>query len=120
MDVLQNITKDQIREIPKFRVGDSIRVHYRIVEGGKERIQAYEGTVISMSNKGVSRTATVRRISYDVGVERIFPLNSPKIAKIEVTRKGFVRQAKLYYLRERVGKRANVKEAKRTKTTKAK
>ncbi len=93
-----------------FRVGDTIRVHYKIVEGDKERIQAYEGTVIAINNKLAGKTFTVRRVSYDVGVERIFPFYSPRIAKIEVLKRAKVRRAKLYYLRERTGKSTKLKE----------
>ncbi|MCX7679915.1 MAG: 50S ribosomal protein L19 [Spirochaetes bacterium] len=95
-----------------FEIGDTVRVHYRIVEGNRERIQVYEGIVIAINNTGLSRTFTVRRISYDVGVERIFPLYSPRIAKIEVVRKGKKRRAKLYFLRERRGKAAKLREEK--------
>jgi large subunit ribosomal protein L19 len=101
--------KDITREI-NFGIGDTIKVHYRIVESGKERVQVYEGTVIAINNKKSDKTVTVRRVSYDVGVERVFPIYSPKIAKIELTRKGRVRKAKLYYLRERSGKTARIKE----------
>ncbi|NCN09183.1 MAG: 50S ribosomal protein L19 [Leptospira sp.] len=111
----QAITKalesEQKNEI-NFEIGDTVKVYYRIVESGKERIQAYEGVVISISNKGYSKTFTVRRISYDVGVERIFPVHSPKIARIELIRKGKVRRAKLFYLRDKFGKEARIKEKK--------
>lgn len=111
MDIISSITADQIRtDLPKFEIGDTIKVHVKIKEGTRERIQVFEGTVIAKKHGGISETFTVRRISYGVGVERTFPVNSPKIAKIEVTRRGSVRRAKLYYLRDRVGKAAKVKE----------
>jgi large subunit ribosomal protein L19 len=93
-----------------FEVGDTIKVHYKIVEGTRERVQIYEGVVIAIDNKGAGKTFTVRRVSYDVGVERIFPLLSPRIAKIEVVRKGKTRRSKLYFLRERSGKSAKLRE----------
>lgn len=98
-----------------FEVGDTVKVHYRIIEGDKERIQVYEGIVIAIDNKGISKTFTVRRISYDVGVERIFPLHSPRIEKVTVVRKGKKRRAKLYFLRERTGKSAKLKEVRSRK-----
>lgn len=111
MDIISSITADQIRtDLPKFEIGDTIKVHVKIKEGTRERIQVFEGTVIAKKHGGISETFTVRRVSYGVGVERTFPVNSPKIAKIEVTRRGSVRRAKLYYLRDRVGKAAKVKE----------
>lgn len=99
------------KEWPSFNVGDTVKVHYRITEGDKERIQVYEGAVISIRGEGLSRTFMVRRVSHDVGVERIFPYHSPSIAKIEVSRRGKVRRAKLFYLRQRSGKSARIKEA---------
>ncbi|NLC39912.1 MAG: 50S ribosomal protein L19 [Clostridiaceae bacterium] len=93
-----------------MEIGDRVHVHLRITEGARERIQIFEGTVIARKGSGLSETITVRRVSYGVGVERVFPLHSPKIAEIEVLRKGKVRRAKLYYLRGRVGKRTRVKE----------
>ena len=111
MDIITNLTKDQIRtDLPAFNVGDTIKIHVKIKEGSRERIQMFEGTVIAKKHGGINETFTVRRISYGVGVERTFPVNSPKIAKIEVTRRGKVRRAKLYYLRDRVGKATRVKE----------
>ncbi len=95
-----------------FEIGDTVKVHYKIVESGKERVQVYEGVVISIANKSHSKAFTVRRISYDIGVERIFPLHSPKIAKIELVRKGSVRRAKLFYLRDKKGKSGRIKEKK--------
>jgi len=112
MDIMKAIEKDikPIERTVDFEIGDTVRVHYRIVEGNRERIQVYEGIVIAIDNKGISKTFTVRKISFDVGVERIFPVFSPKIAKIEVVRKGKVRRAKLYYLRELKGKATKIKE----------
>lgn len=119
MDIMQAIEKDikPLERTIEFEIGDTIRVHYRIIEGNRERIQVYEGIVIAIDNKGISKTFTVRKISFDVGVERIFPVYSPKIAKIEVVRKGKVRRAKLYFLRELTGKAAKIKE-KRMKSSK--
>lgn len=97
------------REI-NFGIGDTVKVHYKIEESGKERVQVYEGVVIAISNKGLTKSFIVRRISYDIGVERIFPLHSPKIAKIELVRKGHVRRSKLFFLREKSGKNARIKE----------
>lgn len=115
-DIIQSIEKELMPEKPvNFEVGDTVKVHYKIVEGNRERIQVYEGVVISIDNTGIRKTFTVRRVTYDIGVERVFPLYSPRIAKIEVARKGKVRRAKLYYLRERRGKSAKLKE-KRKKT----
>ncbi len=107
MDVIRALEAEQIKnEAEKFRIGDTVRVHYRIVEGKNERIQIYEGLVIAANNSGIRRSVTVRKISYGVGVERIFPVNSPKVEKIEVIRHGKVRRAKLYYIRNRIGKKA--------------
>lgn len=111
MDIIQTIEKELMPKRPmNFQVGDTIRVHYKIVEGNKERIQVYEGLVIAIDNKGLKKNFTVRRITYDIGVERIFPIYSPRIAKIDVIRKGKTRRAKLYYLRERKGKSYKLKE----------
>lgn len=111
MDILKSIENEQIRtDLPKLEVGDYIKVHAKIIEGTRERIQVFEGTVISLKGSGLKETFTVRRVSYGVGVERIFPVNSPRIDHIDVVRKGVVRRAKLYYLRDRVGKAAKVKE----------
>ncbi|WP_099950504.1 50S ribosomal protein L19 [Ezakiella peruensis] len=113
MNVLDALNKEQLKsDIPNFRVGDTVQVHYKVVEGTRERIQVYEGTVIKRQGGAVQETFTVRRLSYGVGVERTFPLHSPRIDKIVVTRKGRVRRAKLYYLRDRQGKAAKVKEVK--------
>jgi len=111
MDLMRAIEADQIKEgAENFKVGDTVKVHFTIREGDKERIQIYEGLVIAFKNSGVRKTFTVRKNSYGVGVERIFPLHSPKIEKIEVTRRGRVRRAKLYYIRGKVGKAAKVPE----------
>ena len=97
-------------DVPAFRAGDSVKVHVRIKEGDRERIQAFEGTVIARKNGGISETFTVRRLSFGVGVEKTFPLHSPSVANVEVVRMGKVRRSKLYYLRDRVGKASKVKE----------
>jgi large subunit ribosomal protein L19 len=111
MNVIDSITQSQIRtDLPKLIVGDTIKVHVKVKEGTRERIQVYEGTIIAKKHGGISETITVRKLSYGVGVERVFPVNSPNISKIEIVRKGKVRRAKLYYLRDRVGKAAKVKE----------
>ncbi len=111
MDIIQTIEKELMPDRPiNFQVGDTVRVHYKIIEGNRERIQVYEGVVIAIDNKGLNKNFTVRRVTYDIGVERIFPIYSPRIAKIEVTRKGKTRRAKLYYLRERKGKSYKLKE----------
>lgn len=112
--LLELITKDQLRtDIPEFRAGDNVRVHARIVEGTRERVQLFEGVVIKRKGTGIQATYTVRKISNGVGVERTFPLHSPRVDKIEVTRFGRVRRAKLYYLRALHGKAARIKEARR-------
>ena len=111
MDALKLIAADSVKETkPSFEIGDTVRVSVNIREGERERIQMFEGVVIKERGTGLSKTFTVRRISYGVGVERTFPLHSPKIDKIEVTRRGKVRRARLFYLRERTGKAARVKE----------
>lgn len=111
MDALKVIAQDSLKaEIPSFEVGDTIKVAVKIREGEKERIQMFEGTVIARKGSGISETFTVRRVSYGVGVERVFPIHSPNVASIEVVRNGRVRRSKLYYLRDRVGKAAKVKE----------
>ena len=111
MDMIQAFVNEQLKtEIPAFQIGDTVRVHNKIKEGEKERIQLFEGTVIAKRNGGISETFTVRRVAYGVGVEKTFPLHSPNVVKIEVTRLGKVRRAKLFYLRDRVGKAAKTKE----------
>jgi large subunit ribosomal protein L19 len=111
MHQLTNIEHPQLkRDLPDFRPGDTVRVHVRIVEGNRERVQAFEGAVIGIKGSGVRRTFIVRKVSYGVGVERIFPLHSPKLEKIDVVRRGQVRRAKLYYLRNLRGKAARIKE----------
>ena len=111
MDIIQAITQEQIRtDIPIFRPGDTLKVHVKVIEGTRERIQLFEGVVIKRRGGGISETFTVRKISYGVGVERTFPIHSPKIDNIEVMRRGKVRRAKLYYLRELRGKAARIKE----------
>lgn len=110
-NIIEEITKDQLRsDLPAFRPGDTVRVHVKVVEGTRERIQVYEGVVIKRRGGGVSETFTVRKVSYGVGVERAFPVHTPKIAKLEVIRRGKVRRAKLYYLRNLRGKKARIKE----------
>ena len=111
MDLIKAFTNEQLKEeVPVVHVGDTVRVHNKIVEGTKERIQMYEGTVIAKHGGGISETFTVRRISYGVGVEKTFPIHSPNVVKVDVLRVGKVRRAKLYYLRGRVGKASKVKE----------
>lgn len=111
MNIIDVIEKENLKkEVPQFNVGDTVKVFVKVVEGDKERLQAYEGIVIAKRNGSIRETFTVRRISYGIGVERTFPLHSPRIDRIEVVRKGKVRRAKLYYLRERTGKSARVKE----------
>lgn len=118
MNIIDRIEAEQLRQdIPEFGPGDTVRVHVKVVEGNRERIQVFEGTVISRRGKGVSETFTVRKLSGGVGVERVFPLHSPKIERIEVARQGRVRRAKLDHLRGRVGKRAKVRERKREVAT---
>ncbi|MBQ7320018.1 MAG: 50S ribosomal protein L19 [Clostridia bacterium] len=113
MDLIKAFTQEQLKsEVPQFNVGDTIRVHNKIVEGTRERIQMFEGTVIAKNGGGISETFTVRRISYGCGVEKVFPLHSPNVVKVDVIRQGKVRRAKLYYLRDKVGKDAKVKEKK--------
>ena len=110
-EIIRAIEKEQIREdLTQFNIGDTIKVHVRIKEGNRERIQVFEGTVIKKQNGGLRETFTVRRVAYGVGVERTFPINAPIIDKIDVVRRGNVRRAKLFYLRDRVGKAAKVKE----------
>ena len=111
MNIIETLEKEQLRsDIPEFAPGDTVRVHAKIVEGSRERIQMFEGVVIARQGTGVRETFTVRRISYGVGVERTFPVHSPRLEKIDLMRRGIVRRAKLYYLRDRVGKAAKIRE----------
>lgn len=111
MDLLKTIAQDcKKSELPAFEIGDTVRVDVNIREGERERIQAFEGTVIARKGSGISETFTVRRVSYGVGVERVFPIHSPNVKNVQVVRRGNVRRAKLYFLRSRVGKAAKVKE----------
>ncbi len=111
MDMIKVLTESQLRnDLPQLNIGDTLKVYFKVIEGTRERIQMFEGTLINKSGSGISETFTVTRVSYGVGLERTFPVNSPKIDKIEISRKGKVRRAKLYYLRDRVGKSAKVKE----------
>lgn len=111
MDLIRQIEEEQLKQdLPDFRVGDTVKVHYRIKEGSRERIQLFEGTVIKIDGGNMNKTFTVRRLSYGVGVERTFLVHSPRVERIDVTRKGKVRRSRLFYLRDRVGKAAKVKE----------
>lgn len=111
MDLVKLIGLDQIRtDLPQLNIGDTVRVYIKVKEGTRERIQMFEGTIIKKNHGGINATFTVRRVSYGVGVEKTFPANSPNIDRIEIVRKGKVRRAKLYYLRDRVGKSAKVKQ----------
>ena len=111
MNIIEVLEKEQLRtDVPEFRAGDTVKVFVKVVEGTRERVQVFEGVVIHRKGTGVRETFTVRRISYNVGVERTFPVHSPRLERIEVVRRGIVRRAKLYYLRDRVGKAARVKE----------
>lgn len=111
MDQIKNLVAGQLKaDAPEIEIGSTVKVHVKIREGEKERIQVFEGTVIAKNNSGIAETFTVRRIAYGVGVERVFPLHSPNVAKVEVVRYGKVRRSKLYYLRDRVGKATKVKE----------
>ena len=111
MDVIKAIESEQMKEnAENFSVGDTVKVFFKIIEGANERVQIFEGIVIAKNNGGIRRTFIVRKISYGVGVERIFPLHSPRVERVEVIRRGRVRRAKLYYLRDKIGKKAKVKE----------
>ena len=111
MDIIRAIEQQQIKQdIPDFVVGDNVKVHYRITEGNRERIQVFQGDVLRRQGAGARETFTVRKISFNVGVERTFPVHSPKIERIEIARRGQVRRAKLYYIRKKVGKAAKIKE----------
>ena len=113
-EIIRSIEAKQIRsDLPDFNVGDTIRVWVKVVEGNRERLQAFEGTVIAKRNGGIRETFTVRRVSYGIGVERTFPIHSPRVDHLDVIRRGKVRRAKLYYLRARQGKAAKIKEVKR-------
>jgi len=114
LGIIENIEREQLRQdIPQFKAGDTVKVHFRVVEGTRQRTQLYQGIVIKRQGQGVRETFTVRKQSFGVGVERAFPLHSPKIEKIEVVQIGDVRRAKLYYLRQKVGKQARVREKQR-------
>ena len=119
MDLVRAVETDQIKDDrDQFEIGDTVKVHFTIVEGKTERVQVYEGLVIAEKNSGLRKSFTVRKLSYGVGVERVFPLHSPRIQRIEVVRRGRVRRAKLYYIRDRVGKAAKVPELLRKKPAK--
>ena len=110
-NIIQELEKEQLRtDLPKLQIGDTVRVFVKVVEGSRERLQNFEGIVIKMQGGGIRKTFTVRRMSYGIGVERTFPYHSPRIGRIEVVRHGVVRRAKLYYIRDRVGKSAKIKE----------
>lgn len=120
MSVIEEIERENLKkDVPAFNVGDTVKVYVKVVEAGKERLQAYEGIVIAKRNGSIRESFTVRRISYGIGVERTFPLHSPRIDRVEVVRHGKVRRAKLYYLRERTGKSARVREDRSYRTAKA-
>ena len=110
MDLIKALNEKQLKEVPQVQVGDTVRVHVKVKEGSRERIQVFEGTVIAKKHGGIEETITVRRISYGVGVEKVFPVHSPSIQTIETVRHVFVRRAKLYNLRDRVGKAAKIRE----------
>ena len=111
MDLLKAVSDKYLKEeLPEMNVGDTVRVHVKIKEGSRERIQVFEGTIIARKHGGIGETITVRRLSYGVGCEKVFPVHSPSIVKVETVRRGKVRRAKLYYLRDRVGKASKVKE----------
>jgi large subunit ribosomal protein L19 len=111
MDIIKALEQEQLRtDLPNLEIGDYVKVHLKVKEGTRERLQVFDGTVIAIKGAGIKETFTVRKISYGVGVERILPMHSPKIDHIEIVRKGMVRRAKLYYLRDRVGKASKVKE----------
>ncbi len=111
MDLIKALTNEQLKsEVPELNIGDTVRVHNKIKEGNKERIQMFEGTIIAIKGSGISESFTVRRVSYGIGVEKTFPVHSPNVEKVDIIRSGKVRRAKLYYLRDRAGKSAKVKE----------
>ena len=112
MDLIKAFTNEQLKtEVPEINIGDTVRIHNKIVEGTRERIQMFEGTVIAKNGGGISETFTVRRISYGCGVEKVFPIHSPNVVKVDIIRYGKVRRAKLFYLRDAIGKDSKVKEA---------
>jgi large subunit ribosomal protein L19 len=116
-DILQKFEAQHMRDdLPEFQSGDTVRVHYKVIEGSKERIQVFEGVVIARKGGGSSETFTVRKVSGGIGVERIFPIHTPKLVRMEVTRRGKVRRAKLYYLRRKKGKAARIREKRTFKT----
>lgn len=117
MNFIQAIEEGFKKEVPEFNIGDRVKVHVKVIEGDKERIQPFEGVVIARKGSGIKETFMVRKVSFGIGVERIFPLHSPTIDKIEVVRRGAVRRAKLYYLRSKKGKAAKIKEGEREKVT---
>ncbi len=110
MNLIHDLEREQLRDVPHFKAGDTVRVHFRVIEGTRERIQVFEGSVIKIQGAGLHETFTVRKQSFGVGVERTFPMHTPKIDKIEVRMIGDVRRAKLYYLREKLGKKARIRE----------
>ena len=110
MDLIKALNEQQLKEVPQVEVGDTVRVQVKVQEGARERIQVFEGIVLAQQHGGIEETITVRRMSYGVGVEKVFPVHSPSIDKIETVRHGYVRRAKLYYLRDRVGKAAKLRE----------
>jgi large subunit ribosomal protein L19 len=117
MTVIEDIERRQLRELPQFKAGDTLRVHFKVIEGQRQRVQVFEGICIKRQGAGVRETFTVRKQSFGVGVERTFPLHSPTIARVELVSRGRVRRAKLYYLRERRGKRARIRERREAVTT---
>ena len=118
MNIIDVVENEQLRsDLPQFSVGDTVRVHLKVIEGSRERVQAFEGIVIARKGKGVRETFTVRKVTFGIGVERVFPLHSPKIQQIEIVTHGKVRRAKLYYLRGKVGKKARVKTRRASRRT---
>jgi large subunit ribosomal protein L19 len=110
MNLIDDINREQMRDVPLFKAGDTVKVHFRVIEGSRERIQVFEGSVINIQGSGLNESFTVRKQSFGVGVERTFPMHTPKIDKIEVKMIGDVRRAKLYYLRDKLGKKARIRE----------
>jgi large subunit ribosomal protein L19 len=111
MNRIESLERAQLRDdIPNFNPGDTVKVHYKVIEAGRERLQMFQGVVIKKQNGGIQETFTVRKISFGIGVERTFPIHTPKIAKVEVITRGKVRRSKLYYLRDKIGKKARIKE----------